>query len=140
MLKMEATIEVGDQTKVLSFESDEPVIMIGRESKNDFQIPLTTVSRQHCRISLEDDQYFIEDLGAKTPSFLNGKEIPKNGVKRLKDRDEIMIGSVKILFIDPDAELLRSLSGIPGFEPEPDPEPDPPPAEEAPAEAPAENA
>lgn len=264
MLKLEATIEVAEQSKVLNFETTEPVVTIGRESKNDFQLPLTTVSRQHCRISLSDDQYFVEDLGsshgtqlngqklnpgekkllrngdslsitkakikveivkqqlertpgdstqmlarnavenilkgldsgqenddvpylrimtgpdegrsfklrgpvaecvlgrsresdlvindgnasrrhalikkdysgvifqclgAKNLSVINGKEVPRNSVKRLRDRDEIAIGSVKVVFIDPDAELLKSLQGIPGFEePEPEVEPVPPDA------------
>jgi pSer/pThr/pTyr-binding forkhead associated (FHA) protein len=268
MLKLEATIEVGDQAKVINFETDEVMFTIGRESKNDFQLPLTTVSRQHCRISQADEQWFVEDLGsshgtalngqklnanekkllrtgdvlaitkakikveivksqierspgektemlakravedilrgldggtqqddvpylrimtgpdegqtfkfrgamaecvlgrsresdlvindanasrrhalvkkdysgvtyqclgAKNLSTLNGKEVPRNAVKRLRDRDEIAIGAVKIVFIDPDAELLKSLSDIPGFEEPMDPDPEP--AEELPASA-----
>ncbi len=266
MLKLEATIEVGDQSKVLNFETEEPMITIGRESKNDFQLPLTTVSRQHCRISQAEEQWFIEDLnsshgttlngqklnpgekkllrsgdslaitkakirveivktqiertpgektemlakravedilrgldggtqqddvpylrimsgpdegrtfkfrgpvgecvlgrsresdlvindanasrrhalikkdyngvilqclGAKNLSTLNGKDVPRNAVRRLRDRDEIAIGAVRIVFIDPDAELLKSLGDIPGFEEPADPEPEP--AEELPA-------
>lgn len=268
MIKLQASIEAGDQQKTLDFETEEQVISIGRESSNDFQIPVTSVSRQHCRINMSDNQYFVEDLGSsggtllngakltpnekklirsgdvltmakarvtvtiskstleRTPgektealavravedilgrlgagdtkddvpflrvmsgpdegakfylrgpvvecilgrsresdlvvndanasrrhamvkkdyngvifqdlgpknlSQVNGKDVPKNGTKRLKDRDEIAIGSVKITFIDPDAELLRSLGDIPGFEEPPEPEPEPEP-EAAPEE------
>ncbi len=271
MLKLEATIEVAEQSKVLNFETTEPMITIGRESKNDFQLPLTTVSRQHCRISFSEDQYFVEDLGsshgtqlngqklnagekkllrngdalsiakakikveivkqqlesspgdstqmlarnavekilsgldgggaqeevpymrimtgpdegrtfklrgpvaecvlgrsresdlvindgnasrrhglikkdysgviyqclgAKNLALINGKEVPRNSVKRLRDRDEIAIGAVKIVFIDPDAELLKSLSGIPGFE-EQEPEQEVVPPDAAPEEEPS---
>jgi pSer/pThr/pTyr-binding forkhead associated (FHA) protein len=266
---LEATIEVAEQSKVLHFETTEPMITIGRESKNDFQLPLTTVSRQHCRISVAEDQYFVEDLGsshgtqlngqklnagekkllrngdvlsitkakikveivkqqlesspgdstqmlarnavekilgglggsqeevpylrimtgpdegrtfklqgpvaecvlgrsresdlvindgnasrrhglikkdysgviyqclgAKNLATINGKEVPRNSVKRLRDRDEIAIGAVKIVFIDPDAELLKSLSGIPGFEDQ-EPEQEVVPPDAAPEEEPS---
>ncbi len=258
MLKLQAVIEVGDQQKTLEFETDEQVVGIGRESTNEFQLPLTTVSRQHAKITMSDNQYFVEDLksahgtalnggklepnekkllrsgdvlnlakaritvtisksveraagektealavravedilgrlhagekddepflrvmsgpdegtkfflrgslaecvlgrsresdlvvndpnasrrhamikrdfngvtfqdlNAKNPATINGKEVTKGTTKRLRDRDEIAIGAVKIIYIDPDAELLKSLGDIPGFEEPAEPEPPP---------------
>src|SRR3954471_17105268 len=96
MLKMEATIEVGDQQKVLNFESEETVVMLGRESKSDFQIPLTTVSRQHCRILLEEDQYFVEDLGSSHGTQLNGQKLSPGEKKLLRSGDSISITKARI--------------------------------------------
>ena len=33
----------------------------------------------------------------------------------MKDRDEITVGPVKLLFIDPDADLMAALKDVPGF-------------------------
>ena len=119
-----------------------PVVecILGRSRESDLVVNDANASRRHAMVKKDYNGVIFQDLGPKNLSQLNGKDVPKNGTKRLKDRDEIAIGSVKIIFIDPDAELLRSLGDIPGFEEpaEPEPEPEAAPEEEA-GEAPAEN-
>src|SRR5258708_631828 len=96
MLKLQANIEVDEQSKNLNFETEEQVMTIGRESKNDFQIPLTTVSRQHCRISMSDNQYFVEDLGSAHGTLLNGQKLVAGEKKLLRNGDVLILSKAKI--------------------------------------------
>ena len=57
---------------------------------------------------------------------MSGKRISQ--ARRLRDRDEVTIGPIRLIFVDPDAELLDALKEVPGFEMEDAPaelDPDP---------------
>lgn len=45
----------------------------GRNEQADGQIQASGVSRNHARITREEDQYYIEDLNSKNGTYLNGK-------------------------------------------------------------------
>jgi predicted component of type VI protein secretion system len=90
--------------------------VLGRSRESDLVVNDPNASRRHGLVKKDYNGIFYQCLGAKNLAQINGKDVPRNGTKRLRDRDEIQIGSVRILFIDPDAELLQSLSEIPGFE------------------------
>lgn len=68
---------------------DQAELIIGRDESCDLVIPERQVSRRHARIRLEDDRYFLEDLGSKNGTFVNGQEI--QGPCALQDGDEIQI-------------------------------------------------
>ncbi len=55
------------------FERDN--LLIGASEDNDLCIDDETVSRQHCRIRLEGDEYVIQDLGSTNGTFVNGVRI-----------------------------------------------------------------
>lgn len=73
---------------------DEPVI-VGRANECALALPHPSVSRQHCRIWLQDGRYLIEDLGSTNRTFLNGKMVTR---AELRDGDQIMVGSNAIKF------------------------------------------
>lgn len=68
---------------------DQAELIIGRDESCDLVIPERQVSRRHARIRLEDDRYFLEDLGSKNGTFVNGQEIQEPCA--LQDGDEIQI-------------------------------------------------
>ncbi|MFU2158845.1 FHA domain-containing protein [Caldisericum sp. AR60] len=76
----------------------EGVTYIGRDDPNSHwypQIKLNedrTVSRKHCSIVKEGEEYFIEDQGSKHGTRLNGEEIKGQGKKRLNNGDKINLG------------------------------------------------
>lgn len=79
----------------------EPVIYIGkiasaRGIENTLVLSDETVSRQHARILLENDYYYIEDLGSKNHTFVNDERVKKK--VRLRNQDEIRIGFNNISF------------------------------------------
>lgn len=91
---------------------------LGRASECEFVLNDPNVSRRHARIKKNWSGFIIEDLGSKNGVLIGGKRIQKP--RRLQDRDEITVGPVKLLFIDPDAELMAALKDVPGFEMEED--------------------
>jgi DNA-binding winged helix-turn-helix (wHTH) protein len=66
--------------------------ILGRDHDAAAWIDVFSVSRQHARIEISGDDATLEDLQSKNGTFLHGK--PVRGVSRLKDGDEIRIGTV----------------------------------------------
>lgn len=73
---------------------DAPVV-IGRSSDCELSMPHPSVSRQHCRIWRDADQFFIEDMGSTNRTYLNGKPIQR---AELRDGDQVSVGSNAIKF------------------------------------------
>ncbi|MEC7526257.1 MAG: sigma 54-interacting transcriptional regulator [Myxococcota bacterium] len=59
----------GDALKEYTYEQD--VVSIGAMEENDLVIDDETVSRNHCKITREGDQYIIQDLGSTNGTFVN---------------------------------------------------------------------
>ena len=87
---------------------------LGRSKDCECMINDPNVSRKHALVKKDWHGFTIADLGSKNGVIVNDRQISKP--RRLKDRDEIVIGPVKLLFIDPDAELMAALADVPGFE------------------------
>lgn len=51
------------------------ITIIGRRHDCDLRIPITLVSRRHCRLSKNDQTVNIKDLDSQNGTFLNGKRI-----------------------------------------------------------------
>jgi len=68
---------------------------IGRDPSSDVVLTDSEVSRKHARITREDGNYYLEDLGSANHTYLNGKLVSKK--QRLKVGDEIRLGSASTL-------------------------------------------
>ncbi|GAA3614872.1 FHA domain-containing protein [Flavivirga amylovorans] len=86
------------------------VLSIGRLVSNDIVIDDPTVSRQHAKLSYENNQYFIEDLSSKNKTYLNGNEI-KNKTK-FGDNDVITISFYSINLIEGLKDLKKEKHSI----------------------------
>lgn len=83
---------------------DSDPFLIGRGSDCNIVLPERQVSRHHVRITREDGQYILHDLGSKNGTHVNGAQI--SGSVPLQDGDEITIAlCVKMLFVGTDATL-----------------------------------
>jgi pSer/pThr/pTyr-binding forkhead associated (FHA) protein len=87
---------------------------LGRANDCEFPLPDAKVSRRHALVKKDWSGFTIEDLGSRNGVIVNDRKLSKP--RRLRDRDEIVIGPVKLLFIDPDAELMAALKDVPGFD------------------------
>ncbi|MGH2593987.1 MAG: FHA domain-containing protein [Anaerolineae bacterium] len=83
---------------------DKPSITIGRGEECEIVLPDRQVSRMHVRILREVDGFYVEDLGSKNGTYING--IPVKDRVKLQDGDEIQVAlSVRLLFVGADATL-----------------------------------
>jgi pSer/pThr/pTyr-binding forkhead associated (FHA) protein len=82
---------------IQEFYDLQDVITIGRGKKNDIQIPDKFVSSHHAKITMDEEEYFMEDLESVNGSFVNGVQI-QDAVK-LKNGDRIGIGEIEFLFV-----------------------------------------
>jgi len=58
-----------------AFPLPSNVTVIGRRRNCDLRIPLDSVSRRHCQLSVENGSLKVRDLGSRNGTFLNGKRI-----------------------------------------------------------------
>src|SRR5262245_18879333 len=90
-----------------SFSLTKDVTMIGRREDCDLRIPVSEVSRKHCRIIKDGDEVRVEDLGSSNGSYHNGQRI--QGSVTVQPGDSVQVGPVVfVVQIDgnsPDEEL-----------------------------------
>jgi sigma-B regulation protein RsbU (phosphoserine phosphatase) len=85
--------------RVLNLESG--VQLIGRDGVCELVLDDLKASRRHARIMRrEDGSYFIEDLGSKNGTLVNGRPIRE---RRLVPGDHVEIGATVLVFRDAEA-------------------------------------
>ncbi len=83
---------------------DEPSFAIGRGEECEIVLPDRQVSRRHARIFVREDGFYVEDLGSKNGTYVNGI-LAREPIK-LQDGDEIQVAlSVRLLFVGAEATL-----------------------------------
>ena len=68
-----------------SFAVTKADTTIGRRDDCDLRIPLTDVSRKHCRLKLDAAGLLVSDLGSSNGTYVNGQRV---------DEDELTAGDV----------------------------------------------
>ena len=91
------------------FRLDREAITLGRGEECDFVVPDRQISRVHLRVRREATGYFLEDLGSKNGTFVNGRQVQSGIPVLLQDGDEIQLAlSVRIVFVGAEATLPLS--------------------------------
>lgn len=90
-------------------------VTLGRNDDCQIVLPDRLISRYHTRVSWQEDGYYVEDLGSKNGTHLNGQEVTKPTL--LQDGDEIQIAlRYKLAFVDAGATApLTFEEGAPGL-------------------------
>lgn len=73
-------------------------LRLGRDSDNDLTLSDPLTSRYHARITRRGEQFVIEDLTSRNGTSVRGVRIPAATPCRLNDRDEIEIGTTRMIF------------------------------------------
>ena len=81
--------------KVQSVPVEGTSAVMGREASAPILLDDVLVSRQHARIFAADGQWWVEDLGTKNGTFVNGK---KEYRRPLSGDDRIAIGPFVVTF------------------------------------------
>ena len=68
-------------------------MVIGRGEQAHLYLPDFKASRKHCRVSVTNEGFSVEDLGSHNGTFLNGERIGRSGIG---DGDLIHIGSTRL--------------------------------------------
>ncbi len=99
--------------KNFTFEINRPEITIGRELKNDLILDDPRVSRLHAILLKTDAEVILRDQGSGNGTFINGQRIPPNSDFKLKDSDQIKLGSCTLTFQK--ADPLRTQPSVDSF-------------------------
>ncbi len=67
----------------------KPATIFGRGVDCDVQVPVSSISRQHCEISLAGDQVWVADLGSSNGTFVNNDRVDES---RLTAGDRLVLG------------------------------------------------
>ena len=70
---------------------------IGRDTSSDICIDMSFVSRQHARLTRRDQRWFVEDLGSRNGTQVNGLQV--DGLMRLDNGDQIKVGAAIFKYI-----------------------------------------
>ncbi len=73
-----------------AFPLPKDVAVIGRRHDCDLRVPLPTVSRRHCQLSLNNDTLALRDLDSTGGTFVNDERV--DGEVSVKAGDYIRIG------------------------------------------------
>lgn len=106
ILKFEAAV-------IKEFPFTASTLTVGRKPDNDIAIDHPAVSGHHCRILLQGDTYFVEDLNSTNGTLVNDKKIIKAGIH---DKDVIAIAKHTLVFVNdrPSASQQRGETSPPG--------------------------
>lgn len=77
-------------------------LVVGRKNSCELRIPLSSVSRQHCEISVQGDTIKLRDLGSSNGTYHNSIRVQE---AELSAGDEVVVGPVVFTLV---------VDGVPG--------------------------
>ena len=92
------SVEGRPPTQAIRYELGQTRIVIGRGAGADVRIPDLTVSEHHATLSLEGDQWLLQDQGSTNGTFIDGESLPSGRRRRLADGARIACGAYELSF------------------------------------------
>ncbi|QEK12827.1 FHA domain-containing protein [Crassaminicella thermophila] len=83
--------------KVKEVYTLDSTVTIGRKKENDIVIKDPYISNYHLKITLDEENFFIEDLDSINGTYVNGDRIID--VVKLENGDRIKFGQVEFLYV-----------------------------------------
>jgi pSer/pThr/pTyr-binding forkhead associated (FHA) protein len=90
-----ARLVIGKPPRGKVYSLDKPVIRIGRTDEAEIRLPNAEVSREHARVFQVGQDYFVEDLGSRNGTRVNGTRVERH---RLRPGEELQIGPYTLQF------------------------------------------
>ncbi|MFW5875540.1 MAG: FHA domain-containing protein [Myxococcota bacterium] len=124
-------VEGPDRGRTIEPPDGGTPLVIGRGDGCDVVLSDADISREHLSLLSDAEGPRLEDLGSKNGILVNGRAAR---ARRLRDGDEIRLGSTLLVFEDPAEARLRALDAEPDVDlpadpaPEADPDREPTPA------------
>ncbi|MFK7860549.1 MAG: FHA domain-containing protein [Granulosicoccus sp.] len=82
-----------NETDEFVFDSEKPIITLGRRSTNDVCIPDLSVSGNHATLSFLDGETILEDLKSTNGSYVNGQVIQRTAIS---PGDDVILGKILV--------------------------------------------
>ena len=83
------------------FTFDRKTVSIGRAAtENDMILNDPSISGKHARITFEDGEYFLQDLGSTNKTYFEGRALEEGRKVQLKNGDEFSLGKIPLRFLD----------------------------------------
>jgi len=76
---------------------DNSEVLVGRDDSCDIKIRAKSVSREHCAIEREGEEFVLRDLGSTGGTYMGDQKIDRI---RLADGMEIVVGPAVLKFYD----------------------------------------
>lgn len=90
------TIRIKGEEGYQRVHLDKERVVIGRSSSCDVPVRHISVSRQHCRLTRDQDGWWLEDLGSHNGTTLGEERVTDR--RRLREGDLIRIGAARLTF------------------------------------------
>lgn len=126
-------VEGPDRGRTIEPPDGDAPLVIGRGDACDVVLSDADISREHLNLLSDADGPRLEDLGSKNGILVNGRTAR---ARRLRDGDEIRLGSTLLVFEDPAEVRLRALDAEPDADLPAEPPPEAGPEDEPSAVAP----
>ena len=95
-------------------EYDGPSLVLGRSTQATVPIPDGSISRQHARLFEREGLWYVEDLGSRNATLLNGRVVAQ--ATRLHPQDDIRMAGTRVVVMGDAAAAAEAdepgLSGI----------------------------
>lgn len=78
-------------------EMSKAAVTVGRKPDNDVVIDNPAISGHHCRITLEGETYYVEDLESTNGTYVNQKRVKKAG---LHHNDVVGLAKHALVFVE----------------------------------------
>lgn len=85
-------------------------LRMGRAETNDLPLDDADASREHAELLVDLDGVLLRDLGSKNGLEVGGRRVSE---RRLRDRDEVVVGATLLLFEDRAESTLRERESLP---------------------------
>jgi adenylate cyclase len=70
-------------------------VLVGRDDSCDVRIQAPSVSREHCAIERDGEDFVLRDLGSTVGTFVEGKRVDR---VNLRDGMEVVVGPALLKF------------------------------------------
>ena len=100
-------VDAGGVERELGLQQGE--LVVGRSSDCDLVLDDAKTSRKHARLSVDGSSVFVEDLGSRNGTFVNGERVESSD---LRPDDEIRIGDVRLRLRGAAVDEAAAVDGI----------------------------